>query len=221
MSSSAQTQQIFETIYARKLWGQSGDPQDRFFSGTGTRTPEIAGPYISMVRTFLVFFQMITGKPADVVDLGCGDFTVGSQLRPQCGSYTACDIVAPLIEFNRQKFRDADVEFLALDLSEDELPRGDIVFVRQVFQHLSNAQIAKALAQIATRYRYLVLTEHLPREPDFVPNQEIPSIGQWRVASNSGVVVTAPPFNLPVQSTLQLAESQPDVGRVVTTLYKL
>ena len=221
MKNSEHTQAIFRDIYEYRRWGSSGDPEDLFFSGTGTRSEEIAGPYTDIVRTFLIFFNLITGRAPDVVDLGCGDFVIGKQLRNFCGRYIACDIVKPLIEFNREKYRDADVDFMVLDLSEDELPSGDIVFVRQVFQHLSNHQISKALTKIPGCYRYLLLTEHLPNDLDFIPNHEIPSVGQWRVSNNSGVVITAPPFNLPVRSGLQLVECRPEVGRVVTTLYKL
>jgi hypothetical protein len=221
MNNSEETKRIFENIYLCKGWGSSGDPQDRFFSGSGTRTQEIAGPYISAVTFFLDGFKMIMGRPADVVDLGCGDFFIGSKLRPHCGRYVACDIVPSLIEFNRDKFRKDNVEFLALDFTEDELPAADVVFVRQVFQHLENSQINKALNNISTRYDYLLLTEHLPSEFDFMPNHDIPSVGSWRVPNSSGVVVTAPPFNLKVRSSLRLVESKLKLGRVVTTLYKL
>lgn len=95
-------------------------------------------------------FLNALGKP-DVVDLGCGDFKVGSQLRPWCGRYTACDVVPDLIAFNRTAFTQLDVDFRVLDMVEDPLPAGDVVFVRQVLQHLSNAAISKAIAKIASQ----------------------------------------------------------------------
>ena len=39
--------------------------------------------------------------PGAVVDLGCGDFTVGSKIRPLCGAYVACDVAAPVIAWNQ------------------------------------------------------------------------------------------------------------------------
>lgn len=221
MSSSASTRALFQTIYETNRWGSSGDPQDRYFSGTGTRTPQVAGPYVSSLRSFLSYFSLIAGRLPDVVDLGCGDFTIGAQLRSRCGRFVACDIVAPLIEFNRVKYRDADVEFIALDMCEDDLPNGDVALVRQVFQHLSNDQVSNALAKIVGRFDFLVMTEHLPAELDFTPNRDIPCVGDWRVSEGSGVVLTAPPFNLKPRVSMPLLDLSPGLGRIVTTLYRL
>jgi SAM-dependent methyltransferase len=221
LSPSASTQALFQSIYDTGRWGRSGDPQDRYFSGLGTRAPHVAGPYVSQVRSFLSYFSLIAGRLPDVVDLGCGDFTIGTQLRFGCGRYVACDIVAPLIEFNRSKYRDADVEFVVLDVCEGDLADGDVALVRQVFQHLSNDQISRALSKIVERFDFLVLTEHLPADLDFTPNREIPRVGDWRVAEGSGVVLTAPPFNLEPKASMPLLDLSPGLGRIVTTLYRL
>ena len=221
LSASFKTQDVFREIYERGLWGRSEDPKDRYFSGSGTRSPLIAGPYIAQVRSFLSYFRLMAGKAPDVVDLGCGDFTIGAQLRPFCGRYHACDVVGPLIEFNMKKFQNAEVEFHVIDMCEEDLPSADVALVRQVFQHLSNDQVARALSTISKRFSYLVLTEHLPSELDFVPNMEIPRIGDWRVSEGSGVVLTEPPFNLIPQASMPLLDLSPGVGRIVTTLYKL
>lgn len=210
-------QQVFTSVYERKLWGSSGDPADKFFSGSGSRNDEVASVYVSAMQSFLADFR---DKP-DVVDLGCGDFYVGAQIRPWCGAYTACDIVAPLIAYNRQVYKDLGVDFQTLDLTTDALPRGDILFLRQVLQHLSNEQIRQAIRKIVATYKLLVVTEHLPLGRDFTPNLDKPHGPDIRLFFNSGVVLTSPPFSLPVYGQRVLCEV-PELGGIVrTTLYQL
>ena len=51
---------------------------------------------------FKTFLLSLPKKP-DVVDLGCGDFVIGSKLRKFCNKYIAVDIVDELINFNKKK----------------------------------------------------------------------------------------------------------------------
>jgi SAM-dependent methyltransferase len=131
------TREIFLKIYSEKKWGESGDPDDRFYSGAGSREAEVVGPYVQAIHQFLLAFD----KKPDIVDLGCGDFFVGSKVRELCGKYIACDIVEPLIEFNKVKYRSLDVDFRILDLTTDDLPTANVLFIRQVLQHLANKDI--------------------------------------------------------------------------------
>ncbi len=75
-------------------------------------------------------------------------FEVRCVLRGLCNRYVACDVVPSLIDFNRARFKHLEVEFKVLDLTEDELPPGDKVFVRQVLQHLSNDQVCRFIARV-------------------------------------------------------------------------
>jgi SAM-dependent methyltransferase len=211
------TQQVFTKIYEEGAWGRSDDPSQRFYSGSGSHDESVAGAYVDAIRAFLSAFK---ARPS-VVDLGCGDFHVGSQIRSLCKQYVACDIVEPLVMFNKEKYKSLDVDFRLVDMTRDELPRADIVFVRQVLQHLSNKQISSALPQIAVKYKYLVLTEHLPSENDFVPNLDKAVGADFRLKANSGVILTRRPFNLKVKSERRLCEVPEQGGRVVTMLYEL
>ncbi len=211
------TQQVFTKIYEEGAWGKSDDPSQKFYSGSGSHDASVAGPYVDAIRTFLSTFKV---RP-DVVDLGCGDFYIGSQVRFLCEGYIACDIVEPLLMFNKEKYKSLDVDFRVLDITKDELPRADIVFVRQVLQHLSNKQILNAIRQISNNYRYLVLTEHHPRVDMFVPNLDKAVGADFRLKANSGVILTRKPFNLKVKSERRLCEVHEQGGRVVTMLYEL
>jgi hypothetical protein len=210
-------QQVFIDIYRRKLWGRANAHSSTFFSGAGSHDTAIVSPYVDAVQNFL---SSLPVKP-DVVDLGCGDFAVGSKLRSYCRTYIACDIVPDLIENNRMQFERMGVDFRLIDLSENELPKGDVVFIRQVLQHLSNDLICKAVSKIAQNYRYLILTEHLPEDRNFIPNLDKPVGPDMRLEINSGVVLTKSPFHLAVRDERVLCEAAHFGGIIRTTVYTL
>jgi len=214
------TEEVFSKVYETGVWGKSIDPSQPFFSGAGSRDSAVLSAYVAAVQDFLKTFD----KRPNVVDLGCGDFFVGSKIRPFCAKYTACDIVPKLIEFNKRNFKNLDVEFRILDLVTDELPDGDIVIIRQVLQHLSNEQILLALPKISSKYRYLILTEHLPTKRNFQHNLDMPAGPGIRARMESGIVLTSQPFNLKAKGKLRLCESDEEGetgGLIVTTLYAL
>lgn len=211
------TKDTFSMIYERGTWGPFHDQSTPFYSGLGARDNIIVSTYVKAVRDFLSTFE----NKQNVVDLGCGDFFVGSQIRTWCGNYIACDIVPNLIEYNMKKYSALDVEFRQLDMIVDVLPNSDIVFLRQVLQHLSNRQIKKIMPKLYLSYKYLVLTEHLPGSSDFVPNIDKPVGHGIRLSSESGVVLTSPPFNIKFINQRQLCEVGAEGGRIVTTLFQL
>jgi hypothetical protein len=211
------TQQVFTKVYEEKAWGKSDDPSQSFYSGNGSHDMIIVNTYVNAMRAFLSTFD---NKPS-VVDLGCGDLFVGSLIRSLCAQYIAGDIVQPLISFNRSKYESLDVDFRVLDLTKDELPSADIVFIRQVLQHLSNKQILNALPQISSKFKYLVLTEHLPSTDDFVPNLDKPAGANTRLDASSGVILTRRPFDLRPVSESRLCEVFGYGGRIRTTLYEM
>jgi len=212
----------FSQIYESGLWGGE---RDEYFSGLGSREPRIVGPYVDSIRAFADSFE---GK-LDAVDLGCGDFSVGARIRSAFNIYRAYDVVPAVVEQNKREYQGLDVEFGCIDIVEQPLPPGDVVMLRQVLQHLSNAQIAKVVPKLAN-YRYAIITEHLPGSPDFRPNLDMPMgqgvrVGRQKkgIAEDSGVVVTAPPFSLPVASERVLCEVEDPFNpgtRIRTTLYE-
>jgi hypothetical protein len=209
------TEQIFTRIYQRGAWGRLEDPARPFFSGSGSSRDDETAAYVREVGDFLCSFPV---KPS-VVDLGCGDFTLGSQIRKFCGRYVACDVVPSLIAFNKRRFENLDVEFKPLDLVKDELPAGDVALVRQVLQHLSNDQIGRFVAR-ASIYKFLIVTEHLPCRADFRHNVDKLAGPGTRMGDESGVVLTSPPFNLRPKSEKEICRvNSIDTGVLVTTLY--
>ncbi|MET6991633.1 class I SAM-dependent methyltransferase [Sediminicola arcticus] len=208
------TKDTMEQVYEMKLWGRG---KTDFYSGSGSHNPEIVNPYISVLTSFLTSFKI----PLTVCDLGCGDFNVGKELVEYTKKYVAGDIVKGLIENNKKKFKEDNLEFLCLDIAVDDLPSGDCALLRQVLQHLSNAEVQRILSKV-TDYKYVILTEHIP-EGDFIPNKDIISGQGIRLKKLSGLNVLAPPFNFKVKEekkllTVRLIDCK---GVIVTTCYKM
>lgn len=207
--------QKFKEIYKEKIWNPKGELGD-FYSGTGSHDAAIVLPYVQAVTDFLGSFS----HKQNVVDLGCGDFNVGCQINAYVNKYIACDIVDDLIIRNKSIYLDDNIEFRVINIVDEDLPDGDIVFVRQVLQHLSNKDILKIIPKLY-KYKFLVLTEHLPNDPDFIPNKDFISGPSIRLERNSGVVLTAPPFDLSFKSSKKICSVDESGGSIVTMVYEL
>ena len=156
-------------------------------------------------------------RPVRLVDLGCGDFNVGRQLVDYVDRYVGCDVVPELIERNRREFRYPGLTFEVINAVEDDLPDGDIVCVRQVLQHLNNRQIGAIVGKLG-KYRQWVITEALPGT-SFEANVDKAAGEHIRLVSDSGVVLTEPPFDVKPSDELVLCEVPQYGGVVRTTLY--
>ncbi|MFY0684680.1 MAG: class I SAM-dependent methyltransferase [Balneola sp.] len=208
------TKDAMEQIYEMNLWGEN---DSNYYSGEGSHDPEIVEPYIDVITSFLISFE----QPLTVCDLGCGDFNVGKELVEHTKKYVAVDIVEDLIERNKEKFKDEEVEFRCLNIAVDELPSGDCVLIRQVLQHLSNAEVGSILNKLSD-YKYIIITEHIPIG-DFEPNVDIISGQGTRLKKKSGLDVMTDPFNFNPKKEKELLSITLDDGRgiIVTTLYTM
>jgi hypothetical protein len=210
---------IFDQIYNENLWGEPGVKAGSIYSGPGSHNEAYVEPYVSALAEY---FGQFTSKP-NVIDLGCGDFNVGSKIRGLFDRYTACDIVDKVISENKVKFADRNVEFLQLNILEDALPSVDVAIVREVLQHLSNEMIQKILKNIRGRYAYLVVSENISQSIEFIPNKDqCTGIFANRAQNCSGVVLTEPPFNLKVLEEKEICRVE-RVGEeidLVTMIYK-
>jgi len=206
-------EQVFSRIYAEQEWGRGEGVG--FYSGAGSHDPALIDPYIKAVSAFLA---SLPARPV-IVDLGCGDFNVGAHFIDYAREYHACDIVPELQAHNRQRYPKPNLHFLCVNIIDDALPDGDIVFIRQVFQHLGNTQIAKAMNN-CRKYMTWVVTEHLPAGDTFTPNTDISAGCGIRGLVNSGVVLTAPPFNMSGYNAKTLSEIPYQGGVIRTIVFK-
>lgn len=214
--SGKSTEEVFTEIYRRGIWGRSRDGSP-YYSGSGSHESRIIKGYVDAIKKFISDLKYAP----DVVDLGCGDFTIGEKIRPVCKGYIACDIVEELIDYNRKRYSKLDVEFKCINIARNDLPSADVVLVRQVFQHLSNEEILKALEKIRISYSYLILTEHLPVKKGFTPNKDKPSGADIRTTIGSGVVLTECPFNFENIENYVIFEIEEENSLIRTTVFRI
>jgi hypothetical protein len=113
------------------------------------------------------------------------------------------DVVPDLIAYNRSRFGGPQVEFRCANLIDDELPDGDLCMIRQVLQHLTNAEILSVLAKCA-KYRDVLVTEEVFTKRGSRPNLEITHGPDNRASDKSGVFLHLPPFGFKTTTILEI-----------------
>jgi len=106
-----------------------------------------------------------------------------------------------------------------LNAVADSLPPGDVVILKQVLQHLRNADIAAIVEKLA-QYPTWIVCEHLPAGP-FVANVDKPTDADIRLDRRSGVVLTEPPFGVRPRRARLLCEAPSEGGMIRTMAYEL
>ncbi|WP_047416619.1 class I SAM-dependent methyltransferase [Cellulophaga sp. Hel_I_12] len=203
------TQAVMHQIYEKSMWGGA---EFDFYSGDGSHSLALVNPYVEVVKNFLKGFE----APITVCDLGCGDFNVGHQLVSFAKEYFAIDIVDDLIERNKLVYKDQNLTFKTLDVCKDDLPKADVAIVRQVLQHLSNAEILEVTSKLRG-YTYFIITEHIPSFA-FTPNLDLVTGQGNRLKLKSGVVLTEKPFNFKPLRQETLLELPIDTKSVLKTI---
>ena len=200
---------IFTHIYKNKIWGE-GNLEIPYYSGGGS-DDEFAIPYVNAIVDFIS-----KNKIKSIVDLGCGDFRIGKKITELTDvNFIGVDIVDDLIEYNKKQFSSASVSFYKKNIASDKLPAGELYLVRQVFQHLSNSQIKKALKNLSA-CKHLIITEHQPVDSNCTPNIDKPVGAGIRLEGNSGVYLEHPPFNKKVKKLFEISPQQ-DKSSVIAT----
>jgi len=180
-------QEVFTKVYRDGLWG--GEP-GTFFSGPGSNE-ESAKPYADFVLQF-----MAERNIKSVVDLGCGDFRVGRLITASGVSYIGVDVVEPLIAENARRDGSPAVQFQCADITSEALPEGELCLIREVFQHLSNAQVSAVLEKLS-KYKCALITEVHPEDfQHYRINRDKPHGATSRLAHFSVLCLDHPPFNV-------------------------
>jgi SAM-dependent methyltransferase len=190
----------FSTIYRENGWGgRAGE----YSSGSGSAAA-YAVEYCRRINEFVDVREL-----RSVVDLGCGDFQVGKQLARPGISYVGVDIVEELVHHHVQTYGAEGIRFECLDVTRDPLPRAELCLIRQVLQHLSNAEIFGVLRNCCD-YPFIIVTEHVPSGIIQFPNRDKPHGPDIRLYEGSGVCLNQPPFNFAIQRLFDV----PYIGRL-------
>ncbi len=163
--------EVFSDIYARNLWGDG--------SGGGS-DPETTRPFCRLVQDLLVLYDVRT-----VLDIGCGDGRVFSEIHWGKTKYTGIDCVGIAL------IRHPAFDVRIADALVDPLPGAELVILKEVTQHLPNADIARLME----RLRGYPLVLHCSGFGGEV-NADI------RMGETRPVDLAAPPFHLPAKRLL-------------------
>jgi hypothetical protein len=200
----------FQNIYKKKMWGE-GTGNETFFSGLGSRG-HAANAYVEKLSDELNRIACEKGKNIIVVDLGCGDFSIGHALveRVPSISYVGCDIVPEIIAHHVKQYANDLVRFQQIDIVADALPQGDVCLIRQVLQHLPNDDVKQVLAK-CEQYRVVFVTEGQPLIIEGPANPDKP-VGpdvrfNYQAGTGRGLQLDQQPFGLATREILRVMAS--------------
>lgn len=145
--------ETFRQIYLTHAWGDS--PR----SGPGS-DPKSSTIYQNILQEIL---NDAARKIRSVVDIGCGDWTLTSQIDWGEIRYVGIDVVPELIDELNAKYASKTVQFRCADLINDKLPEADLVVVKDVLQHLSNRSVQVFLHKLPN-YRFALITNDINRK---------------------------------------------------------
>lgn len=204
----------FSDVYASKAWGDDGTD---FYSGPGTIEEAVTRPY----QDFLAGEFAAMKKPPRVLDLGCGDFKIGAQIAPLAASYTGVDVVAALVQRNTAQFGSDSIRFLCAEISTDPLPEADVVLVREVMQHMSNAQIGRLLARLGDFPIAYVTNVEPEKSAVAVKNRDLVPGPDTRGVFGSALFLDEPPFSFAARMVLEVPTGQTGHGKMTITTRKV
>lgn len=207
--------EVFNEIYERGTWRPVGSDA-LYHSGPGSTADMTAG-YEAFVASFIDANPTINR----IVDIGCGDFQVSQRILARLQkpvTYVGCDIASLVVADNQARHGvEGRIEFRQLNVATDPLPPGDIVTIREVFQHLSNDTILAALANLRRTFKRAIVTEAVPISPS-KPNLDIVSGYRTRDGLNSGVYLELAPFGLEIEDRYERPAGDGKTAELLRTL---
>lgn len=155
--------QIFENIFKNNLWrGRTS------FSGRGADPDQTE----NIRKEIPILLKEM--KIKSILDIPCGDFNWMKEIDLDGIKYIGADIVEDIVK-NNNKYKTKGKTFKVLDITQDKLPKVDLIIVRDCLVHMSYPDIAKAIKQIkASKSKYLLTTTF----PGRMENNDI-ATGRW------------------------------------------
>ena len=150
----------FTEVYDTNTWGDNKDPNYKGSSGLGSSIAYNEKTYIPFMQNFFKEYNIKT-----VVDLGCGDFVIGTLLYENTNiDYTGYDAYKGVIDNNNNKFNEnKNFNFIHLDFTSEldriNLKTADLCIIKDVLQHLPNSTITNFMDYIikSKKYKYILI----------------------------------------------------------------
>jgi hypothetical protein len=137
---------VFENIYQKNIWGVRGG----FGSGPGS-LPKNTITYREFLQNFIK-----KNNIKSVLDAGSGDWQFSKLINWSGINYIGIDIVPALTEENTKKYSQKNIKFYTKNLVKDDLPKADLIILKDVLQHLSYQKIFKFLPKLK-KYKFALL----------------------------------------------------------------
>lgn len=212
---------VFSSIYKDNEWAKGAESKYKkdgtdFYSGSGSYN-EAAQKYISFIRHYIK-----ENNIKSITDFGCGDFNIGKQICDNNPDliYNGVDIVPELIEHNSKTHGNEKIRFHCINTLKNSVPTADLLLVRQVLQHLSNADIQRVIDNSFSKFKDVLITEHQVKKPYLVKvNIDKASGPNTRLGFGSGVYLNKSPFHL--QWKLIFSADDNDNERCEINTYKI
>lgn len=194
---SSHRRQTFQEIFEKKDW----PAKDPSYPGLQSSGPgallKNSQRAIAVLHSLITRLKSHLGKhKISLLDVPCGDLQWMSKFLATRSDiiYTGADIIPDIIQHHQKAFsRIPKARFIQLDIVDAPLNQSyDLVLVRDLLQHLWQADAMKVLQRLSdTRSRFLLATTF----PDTTTNQEVEkdALGSRRSQYN----LELPPFLLP------------------------
>ena len=194
---------VFADIYAKNLWGHGNSASrknKKFYSGGGSEleNDRDAG-YVKLVQSYVDRPDVNT-----VVEIGCGDWEIGTRINWGKVHYTGYDVVEEVVRYNQDNFSSANVMFACANLIPTDDVQADLLIVKDVFQHLPPSYCARFVRRIPLNFKYNLITN------DRGGNTEITPGGY------SGNDFSAMPFRMKYDLLIQWVQVCPAAGNKQT-----
>lgn len=150
---------VFDEIYATDAWDAG--------SGLGS-LPGVTSAYRDLIQSFLADHEI-----SSVLDLGCGDWQFSSLIDWSGIDYTGVDVVASVVESNREKYTAPNIRFEVGAPDMTGLPGAELLIIKDVLQHLPLADVQRFTDEVLPRYRYVLVTNCV--RPFWRLNADIPA----------------------------------------------
>ena len=137
---------VFDRLYRSGGWSGMG-------SGPGSAA-DSNQEYLWILHKILRYTPSIK----TVLDIGCGDWQHMQHADLEGKEYLGVDVSSYVIESNQRRFTRPGVSFRELNPILEDIPQVDLVIIKDVLQHLPNADTAIILKKIRERSRFALIT---------------------------------------------------------------
>jgi SAM-dependent methyltransferase len=142
-TKGARMSSSFTQIYEKDMWGSSGPGSD----------PTTTIGYRAFVQKFIAMNAI-----ASITDIGCGDWQSSRLLNLTDISYVGYDVVPKVVERNTRLYGKKGVDFVIMPEDVRDIPGSDLLVMKDVLQHLSNAEVKKFSDHVFPKFKYCLIT---------------------------------------------------------------